>query len=185
MELTRWNAASGRVFSSHLLRTRPEAGFHLSNRLFQPKRPENWRFGRYPWIPRQNGRYTGMLRRCRLIFILLGLIIPVLSQGAADWTKLKTGIMPTEAAEVLGKPLIRTYGRGFQLWIYDGAGEIVFGGGPALGWTVPAPTAESLARPVALDVLIRPVVRLPALRSLNPQRQTYEDPFDTRFRYKR
>ena len=67
----------------------------------------------------------------------------------------------------------------------DGAGEIVFGGGPALGWTVPTPTAESLTRPVALDVLIRPVVRLPALRSLNPQRRTYEDPFDTRFRFKR
>lgn len=126
-----------------------------------------------------------MLRPCRLTLLVLVLITPTLSPGAADWSKVKTGITPFEAAEALGKPLIRTYGRGFQVWIYDGCGEIVFGGGPALGWTVPSPTAESLARPVALDVLIRPVVRLPALRSLNPQRRTYEDPFDTRFRYKR
>ena len=125
-----------------------------------------------------------MLRSARCLFLLLVLMVPALSQGAADWTKIKTGITPTEAADVLGKPLIRTYGRGFQLWIYDGCGEIVFGGGPALGWTQPAPTQESLARPVENDVQFRPVVRLPTLRSLNPQRQTYEDPFDTRFRYK-
>lgn len=126
-----------------------------------------------------------MLRPSRLILLFLGLLVPAFSPGAADWTKVKPGITTFEAAEALGKPLIRSYGRGFQVWIYDGAGEIVFGGGPALGWTVPSPTPESLARPVGLDVLIRPVVRLPALRSLNPQRQTYEDPFDTRFRYKR
>ncbi len=114
-------------------------------------------------------------------------MVPAFSQGAPDWSKIKSGIMLSEAAETLGKPLIRTYGRGFQVWIYDGCGEIIFGGGTAIGWTQPNPTAESLARPVALDVLIRPVVRLPSLRGFNPQRQsaqTYEDPFDTRFRYK-
>ena len=126
-----------------------------------------------------------MSRFIRCLPVLLGLLIPVLSQGAADWTKMKTGITPTEAAEAVGKPLIRTYGRGFQVWIYDGCGEIIFGGGPALGWTQPAPTQESLSRPVALDVLMRPVVRLPALRNFTPQQQSYEDPFDTRFRYKK
>jgi len=121
--------------------------------------------------------------------LLLGLIAPGLSQGAADWTKVKPGIMPSEAAEAVGRPLIRTYGRGFQVWIYDGAGEIIFGGGSALGWTQPVPTPESLSRPVERDVLIRPVVRLPSLQGYTPQRQTiqiqtYEDPFETRFRYK-
>jgi len=129
------------------------------------------------------------MRFNRHLCFLLGLIAPGLSQGAADWTKVKAGIMPTEAVEVLGRPLIRTYGRGFQVWIYDGAGEIVFGGGSALGWTQPAPTQESLSRPVEQDVLIRPVVRLPSLQGFTPQRQTfqiqtYEDPFETRFRYK-
>ena len=125
-----------------------------------------------------------MFRHSRYLLLSLGLMAPALSQGAADWSKVKAGITPTEAAEALGKPLIRTYGRGFQVWIYDGCGEIIFGGGPALGWTQPSPTPESLSRPVSLDVLIRPVVRLPSLRNFTPQTQTYEDPFDTRFRYK-
>jgi len=125
-----------------------------------------------------------MTRLTRCLLPLLALLAPALSRGAADWSRLKTGITPTEAAEAVGKPLIRTYGRGFQVWIYDGAGEIIFGGGPVLGWSEPAPTAESLARPVERDVLIRPLVRLPALRRFTPQTQTYEDPFDTRFRYK-
>lgn len=125
-----------------------------------------------------------MSRLTRCLLLLLGLMVPVLSRGAADWAKMKTGITPTQAAEALGQPLIRTYGRGFQVWIYDGFGEIIFGGGPALGWTQSSPTPESLSRPVALDVLIRPVVRLPALRQFTPQTQTYEDPVDTRFRFK-
>ncbi|HWA27962.1 MAG TPA: hypothetical protein VG734_20085 [Lacunisphaera sp.] len=125
-----------------------------------------------------------MPRHVACLLLLLVLIVPAMSRGAADWKKLKTGVTATQAADLLGEPLIRTYGRGIQVWIYDGRGEIMFAGGPALGWTVPAPSAESLSRPVALDVLIRPV-RLPSLRSFTPQRQTYVDPFDTRFRYKR
>lgn len=121
----------------------------------------------------------------RSVLTVCALLLPLASQGAGDWTKVKSGITPLEAAEALGQPLIRTHGRGFQVWIYDGQGEIVFAGGPALGWTTPLPNPESAARPVALDVLIRPVVRLPALRSLGPARDLPDDPFDTRFRYKK
>jgi hypothetical protein len=126
-----------------------------------------------------------MSRLRRVLFVLLGLMAPALSHAAVDWTKIKTGITPLEAAEALGKPLIRTKGHGIQLWIYDGCGEIVFVGGAALGWTQPSPTQESLSRPVEQDVLLRPAIRLPSLRSLIQQRQTtYGDPFDTGFRYK-
>jgi hypothetical protein len=128
-----------------------------------------------------------MSRLTRCLLCLLALSVSVLARGAADWSKVKTGITPAEAADALGTPLIRTYGRGFQMWIYDGCGEIIFAGGPAMGWTRPAPTQESLSRPVESDVLIRPVIRLPSLRGFTPQRQnvqTYEDPFDTRFRSK-
>ena len=127
------------------------------------------------------------MRSTRCLFLLLGLIAPVLSRGAADWTKMKAGITTKEAAETMGMPLLQTSARGFQVWIYDGCGEIVFRDGPALGWTKPAPTPESLSRPVALDVIFRPAFRLPTLRSINTQRPivpTYEDPFDTRFRYR-
>ncbi len=126
-----------------------------------------------------------MPRQVLLSLALLCLLAPASSRGASDWTKIKAGITPFQAADVLGPPLIRTYGRGFQVWIYDSRGEIVFAGGPAMGWTPPVPNPESASRPVELDVLIRPLVRLPALRSLDPQRAIQEDPFDTRFRYKR
>ncbi len=33
-----------------------------------------------------------MLRSTRCLILLLGLIVPALSRGAADWTKVKTGI---------------------------------------------------------------------------------------------
>ncbi len=121
----------------------------------------------------------------RPALLLSALLAPAVCLGASDWSKVKTGITPIQAAEALGQPLIRTYGRGFQVWIYDSHGEIIFAGGPAMGWTQPLPNAESAARPVELDVLIRPVVRLPSLRSLGTPKEISEDPFDTRFRYKR
>ncbi len=111
-----------------------------------------------------------MLPYVRASLILLGLIAPAVCPGTSDWSKVRTGITAATAAEALGRPLIRTYGRGIEVWIYDGCGEIMFAGGPALGWSLPVPNPESAARPVEQDVLLRPVIRLPALRGLTPQR---------------
>lgn len=122
------------------------------------------------------------LRLCTTV-LLIGLSSPLF--GAADWSRVKTGITAAQTAEALGKPLIRTYGRGFEVWIYDSCGEVVFGGGPALGWSVPVPNPESASRPIERDVLIKPVVRLPKLRSLVPQQTDPQEPTETRFRYVR
>lgn len=125
-----------------------------------------------------------MLRlRLGTALLLLGLAVPLF--GAADWSRIKAGVTTAQTVEALGTPLIRTYGRGFEVWIYDSCGEVVFGGGPALGWSVPVPNPESAARPVERDVLIKPVVRLPALRSLAPQQAMPPEPTETRFRYAR
>lgn len=107
------------------------------------------------------------MRRLSVIAILgLGLFLVAPLGSAPDWSRLKAGISLEKTEEALGLPLIRTYGRGFQVWIYDGRGEVVFADGPgALGWSLPAPTPESLSRPVERDVLLKPLVRLPALRA--------------------
>jgi hypothetical protein len=122
------------------------------------------------------------LRFCTVV-ILVGLTAPLF--GAADWSRIKTGVTTAQATEALGKPLIRTYGRGFEVWIYDGCGEVIFAGGPALGWSVPVPNPESASRPVERDVLIKPVIRLPKLRSLTPQQAGPGEFTETRFRYSR
>ncbi len=98
------------------------------------------------------------------LLLVLSLGVPL--WGAPDWSRVKAGLSVEEAEDALGRPLIRTYGRGFQVWIYDGRGEVIFADGPgALGWSIPAPTPESLTRPVERDVLLKPRVRLPALRA--------------------
>lgn len=105
--------------------------------------------------------------------------------AAVDWSQLKPGITTEQTAEALGQPLIRTYGRGFEVWIYDSRGEVVFAGGPAMGWSLPVPNPESESRPVERDVLIKPLIRLPPLRSLAPLPAGAPVPTEVRFRYAR
>ncbi|MEN9403135.1 MAG: hypothetical protein RL091_1838 [Verrucomicrobiota bacterium] len=105
--------------------------------------------------------------------------------GEADWSRLKLGLTQEQTTEALGKPLIRTYGRGFEVWIYDSHGEVLFAGGPATGWTRPVPNPESASRPVERDVLIKPLVRLPPLRSLDPTQGAAPANSEVRFRYSR
>ncbi len=116
--------------------------------------------------------------------LLAGLSLPL--TGSADWTCMREGITLEETTEALGQPLIRTYGRGFEVWIYDGRGEVIFAGGDrALGWSVPVPNPESAARPVERDVLLKPVVRLPALRRTSGTTTALPSETEVRFRYLR
>jgi hypothetical protein len=109
-----------------------------------------------------------------------------LSFAAPDWTKVKAGMNGDEAAKLLGQPLMRTTARGFEVWVYDGRGEVVFSGGPLKAWTTGTPTAESLARPVDHDVLIRASRRLKAQRLAPVQTlpvRTFQEISTTHFRY--
>lgn len=127
-------------------------------------------------------RFSSTLR----VLLLTSLSLPL--TGSADWTCLREGITTAETAEALGQPLIRTYGRGFEVWIYDSRGEVIFAGGDrALGWSLPVPNPESAARPVEHDVLLKPLVRLPALRRIPARPATTSVPVETevRFRYLR
>lgn len=76
------------------------------------------------------------------------------------WTQLKSGMSAEETAAVIGRPLIRTSGRGYELWIYDSCAEVLFQHGPVAAWTVPVPNPVSEARPIEHD-FIRGVFFLP------------------------
>jgi hypothetical protein len=114
------------------------------------------------------------------------LALPAFAFAAPDWSKVKAGMTNDEAAKLLGQPLLRTAARGFEVWVYDGRGEVVFAGGPLKAWTMGTPTSESLARPVDRDVLIR-TARRSTSRRLAPAQtlpvRTYQDISTTRFRY--
>jgi len=123
--------------------------------------------------------------RPRVLFALAVLCAALTRvHAAAEWDKLKAGMASDAALKELGEPLIRTYGRGFEVWIYDGKGEALFTGS-LKAWTVAKPSAESLSRPIALDVLIkaRPRIRLAPLQAL-PQPIQLPEANTTRFRYR-
>lgn len=106
-----------------------------------------------------------MLRRstaCALLAAFLSLVAS--AQDANPWDMLKIGMNMDEARRYLGEPLIRTHARGVERWIYDGRGEVVFYSGPLVAWTVASPSAESLARPVILDVIFKAPLRNPRVR---------------------
>lgn len=121
----------------------------------------------------------------RLVFALalFGLTTAsAVARAPADgWGRLKVGMSPREALQQLGEPLMRTRGNGFERWIYDGCGELVFQGGPLAAWTAATPSATSLSRPIAQDVLYRgtPRGRATALVAAPNWAET-----ETRFRYR-
>jgi hypothetical protein len=63
------------------------------------------------------------------------LVLVAGSARAADaWAQLKLGMTSIQAVAVVGAPLQRSSGQGFQVWTYDNRAELVFYG-PLIGWT--------------------------------------------------
>ena len=61
----------------------------------------------------------------------------VLVRGAEPWSEVRLGMTAEQATALLGKPLLRSGGFGFEIWTYDRCGEVVFYG-PLVAWTEPA-----------------------------------------------
>jgi len=60
------------------------------------------------------------------------------------WTKLKVGMSADEIVSLLGDPVLRSKGRGFETWTYEHGAEVLIYG-LVVGWTTPA-TATVLVR---------------------------------------
>lgn len=91
----------------------------------------------------------------RIHWYLMSFVILATSslRGADGWAQLKVGMSSDEATEALGLPLMKTSARGFDLWIYDHNAEVLFFGGPLVGWTTPC---DLKVASLTVDVWQRP-----------------------------
>jgi hypothetical protein len=81
------------------------------------------------------------LLRPSLIFILLAVSLPAAPQ---PWARLTLGMTTEQTVALLGSPLLRTRGHGFETWTYDHGAEVLVHG-TVVGWTAPA-SARLLVR---------------------------------------
>ena len=102
--------------------------------------------------------------RCLLLLAAFCALPLVATAGAEGWAGLEVGMTPQKAAELLGRPLMRTANRGYELWIYDSQAEVVFFGGPVIAWSPPVPNPLSESRPAGTEMSV-PYDFLPLWRS--------------------
>lgn len=128
-----------------------------------------------------------MLRK--VLLPLACLLLASIQGTAADldaWGRMRTGMTAFDTATLLGAPLIRTTGHGFDMWIYDSCAEVLFYRGPVIAWTAPVSNPESEARPIENDMSFRPAVPAPRVNTRKvPMNGVGDYPPDTRFRYRR
>lgn len=74
-------------------------------------------------------------------FLVSLLLVSSLSAEPMPWTQLKIGMSADELVDVLGDPVFRRQGRGFETWTYDHGAEVLVYG-IVVGWT--APTVSGL-----------------------------------------
>lgn len=71
----------------------------------------------------------------RLLVVALALAVPAL-RGDDAWARMKLGMTSDETAVALGRPLLRSSGKGFEVWTYDNGAQALFYGS-LVGWTAP------------------------------------------------
>lgn len=84
-----------------------------------------------------------MLRHSYLRLAAVALLVPVAGWAADGWAELKPGMSRVEAAALLGRELLASRGRGFEVAIYDGRAEMLFLHGGLVAWTPPGTSASA------------------------------------------
>lgn len=80
-----------------------------------------------------------MMIRCRAHLLgLLLVLVPGATRGEDGWSLLKLGMTPGETAALIGLPILRTRGHGFETWTYDNGAEAVLFGS-LVAWTSAGP----------------------------------------------
>lgn len=127
-----------------------------------------------------------MSRTTFALLAFLTLLSPATAIDLRGWSKLKVGMSPLQIASTLSVPVLRSAGRGFELWIYDERAEVVFYGGTVIAWTAPVPDpAVDVVQPT-FNGPVPPALYLPFLRSIAPRRDQGVDGYSLReiLRYK-
>jgi hypothetical protein len=77
--------------------------------------------------------------RLLLLTALLAGPLAAAPKQPKQWGQLKVGTTARQAVTLLGEPLSRRHGKGFETWIYDqGAEVLLYRGSAVIGWTAPA-----------------------------------------------
>lgn len=79
---------------------------------------------------------AGMSLHLRLLLISL-LLLGSLSAKPTAWAQLQLGMSAEQIVTLLGSPLLRIRGHGFETWTYDHGAEVLIHG-TVVGWTAPA-----------------------------------------------
>jgi hypothetical protein len=111
-----------------------------------------------------------MLRRKIWIPALFSLLAPWSARAGAAWNELRIGMTDLEAEAIIGKPLLRSVGQDYAVWIYDHRAELVFYG-PLIAWTAPSERGV-LGRSV--DVWQKPVGAVGAEPTFLPKPARYK-----------
>jgi len=78
-----------------------------------------------------------MLRSLTFCFAALAALAPALLRGKENWAQLKLGMTAEETLATLGRPILKSVGNGFEVWIYNNGSEVVLFGS-LIGWTAPS-----------------------------------------------
>jgi hypothetical protein len=72
--------------------------------------------------------------------LLFGLLFAGAASAAEQtWSQIRMGMTTGQTASLLGEPMFRRRGHGFETWTYEGSAEVVFyGNGAVVAWTAPA-----------------------------------------------
>lgn len=79
------------------------------------------------------------MRPVLAIFVASFVILSSAPAAPAPWDQLKVGMSAEDAITLLGMPVLRIKGRGFETWTYDQGAELLVYG-LVVGWTIPAAT---------------------------------------------
>lgn len=72
------------------------------------------------------------------------LLVGSVTAAPQPWARLKLGMSAEQTVVLLGSPILRTRGHGFETWTYDHGAEVLIHG-TVVGWTAPA-SARLLVR---------------------------------------
>jgi hypothetical protein len=83
-----------------------------------------------------------MSRFLRLAVISV-LLVGSLSAAPKPWAQIKVGMSTEEIVTLLGDPVSRRQGRGFETWTYDNGAEVLIYK-LVVGWTAPASATQTV-----------------------------------------
>jgi hypothetical protein len=97
-------------------------------------------------------------------------LLTVSSFAVEGWSQLRAGMNREETAAVLGREIMASRGRGFEVAISDNQAEVVYLNGQVVAWTAPAGVSTPAAPTQAwqFDQERRPAAPS-ARRTLEPQ----------------